>query len=261
MLNQEVFWCTFDSAAFIEQSVLIIPYRCFHGNKVTFMFGGLSIEHVIFKDITNHQFQGRGQRGNTWVSEPGKNLTFSIIIHPAFLTTQHSFALNIITSLAICDVLAQHVYKGMAIKWPNDIYYGGKKLGGILIENSATATGRLKTSIIGIGLNINQESLFIPHATSLKLISKQDFSLSDLLGAIMDKLGQYYVQLQDQGTNMLLKIYLAKLYWIGEIRTFKDSDGLFKGRIVDVDAAGQLVIHRERSSIQSYQCKEVAFIE
>src|SRR5690554_4031443 len=116
--------------------------------------------------ITDQQTNGRGQRGNQWHSEPGMNLTFSLILSPKFLDPSELFGLNMAVALGIREALAQYI-SGVMVKWPNDIVHKEKgKLGGILIENSLKGQ-KIESSIVGVGLNINQVEFPLSQATSL----------------------------------------------------------------------------------------------
>jgi len=210
--------------------------------------------------ITDHQYQGRGQRGHVWYSEPNKNLTFSVILYPTFLATQQSFSLNIITTLAIQHVLALYIPNGLSIKWPNDIYYQDKKLGGILIENMLEKR-KLKTSTIGIGLNVNQVCFTLPTSTSLSLVCQRTFSLQELLTQILVRLESNYLQLRAQDSAGLQAAYLKNMYWIHEIHTFRDTTGTFQGSINGIDATGRLMVAQADGTLKHYNTQEVRFIE
>jgi len=106
--------------------------------------------------MAENQFAGRGQQQNGWFTEAGKNLTFSLLLKPHFLDIADQFDMVRVISLGVFDALEPLVGKKLKIKWPNDIYYGDHKLGGILIENLIQA-GQIRNSIIGIGINVNQE--------------------------------------------------------------------------------------------------------
>jgi len=209
--------------------------------------------------ITDHQYQGRGQRGNVWHSEPHKNLTFSVILYPTFLAAQQIFSLNIITTLAIQRVLALYIPSGLYIKWPNDIYYQDKKLGGVLIEN-VLAKGKYKASIIGIGLNVNQSWVTSQATISLSLVCQRTFSLQQLLAQILARLENTYLQLRAQDVVPLKAAYLENMYWIHEMHTFKDMNHTFQGTIKGVDAVGSLVIEQEDGTLKHYNTQEVMFI-
>jgi BirA family transcriptional regulator, biotin operon repressor / biotin---[acetyl-CoA-carboxylase] ligase len=209
--------------------------------------------------ITDHQYQGRGQRGNVWHSEPYKNLTFSVILHPTYLAAQQIFLLNVITTLAIQSVLARYIPSGLCIKWPNDIYHRDKKIGGVLIENFFEKR-TLKTSIIGIGLNVNQSCFASRASTSLSLVCRRIFSLQQLLPKILASLEGYYLQLRAQDVAFLKDAYLKNMYWIHEIHTFKDKHHTFQGVIKGVDAIGRLVIEPAEGTSKCYDVQEVIFI-
>jgi BirA family transcriptional regulator, biotin operon repressor / biotin---[acetyl-CoA-carboxylase] ligase len=209
--------------------------------------------------ITDHQYQGRGQRGNVWHSEPYKNLTFSVILHPTFLATQQIFLLNIITTLAIQNVLVRYTPSGLRIKWPNDIYYRNKKIGGVLIEN-VFEKRTLKTSIVGIGLNVNQSRFAALAPTSLSLVCQRTFGLQKLLAQILESLERHYLQLRAQDIAPLKDAYLRNMYWIHEVHTFKDRNRTFQGVIKGVDAVGRLVIEQAEGTSRCYDVQEVIFI-
>ncbi len=209
--------------------------------------------------ITDHQYRGRGQRGNAWYSELHKNLTFSVIFYPTFLAAQQIFSLNIITTLAIQNVLARYIPSGLCIKWPNDIYYRDQKLGGVLIEN-VLEKHTLKASIIGIGLNINQSCFTLPTATSLLLACQCTFNLPQLLTQILARLERNYLQLRAQDIAPLQAAYLKNMYWIDDIHTFKDKHHTFQGTIKGVDAVGRLVIEQAAGTLKHYNRQEVIFI-
>ena len=104
--------------------------------------------------VTDNQMAGRGQRGNVWLAQPGQNLTFSLILKPSFLTATEQFWLNIAVSLGVYDALQPLIGVKLRVKWPNDMYAGSKKLGGMLIENTLHGY-HIAASVVGIGLNIN----------------------------------------------------------------------------------------------------------
>lgn len=209
--------------------------------------------------ITDDQYQGRGQRGRVWYSEPNKNLIFSIVLYPIFLNSQQSFTLTIIATLAIQQVLSLYVPHGLRIKWPNDIYYQDKKMGGILVENTLERD-RFKISIIGIGLNVNQLLFNLPIATSLSLVCQRAFSLQQLLEQLLLSLERNYLQLQRQGIASLRTAYLQNMYWIHEVHTFQDANHTFRGIIRGVDDGGQLIIEQTSGTSKHYNMQAIKFI-
>ncbi|ROT47674.1 biotin--[acetyl-CoA-carboxylase] ligase [Candidatus Cardinium hertigii] len=215
-------------------------------------------EGTVF--IADYQYRGKGQRGKTWTSQHAQNLLFSLILYPGWLAIEHFFSLNIITSLAIYDVLLHKLPEGISIKWPNDIYYLDQKLGGVLIETSIGHMEKIKTVIIGIGLNVNQLHFEWPKATSLALHKGAVFDRSLLLTQIIDTLGRYYGQLQSGMVDLIWTSYLHKLYRRIGFHFFKTINGYMEGRIVEVNRWGQLVIEKRNGSKYSYDVKEIVFI-
>lgn len=207
---------------------------------------------------TANQFAGRGQRGNTWIVEPGKNLTFSTILYPSFLSIEHQFYLNIAVSLGICDYLKMNGCNTACIKWPNDIYVGDRKICGILIE-SQIAGKAINSSIVGIGLNINQVIFSMDTATSLSLETGMFYELSDELGKLLVSIESRFLGLRNGDFNVLKDDYLSALYWINEEHTFESASGKFKGVISGIGEAGQLVIQVGKEQ-RMYGNKEVRFV-
>ncbi|WP_419241326.1 biotin--[acetyl-CoA-carboxylase] ligase [Cardinium endosymbiont of Nabis limbatus] len=213
-------------------------------------------EGTVF--VAEHQYKGRGQRGHTWLSEAGKNLLFSFIVYPEWLPIDAVFALNIITSLAIYEVLIGCFPKEIAIKWPNDIYYLDQKLGGMLIE---THIGdKLKAAVIGIGLNVNQLHFESSKFTSLAIQKGRAWDRSLLLTQIIDALGHYYAQLQNGMHHLLWKKYMAILYRNKGFHRFETMHGLLEGRIVAVNRLGELVVAARNGTQYSYKAKEIVFV-
>lgn len=211
--------------------------------------------------ITDHQSNGRGQRENSWISEPYKNLTFSLILYPNWITIKQNFFLNIITAVGIYQVLETYITDGLCIKWPNDIYYEDKKIGGILIEN-VISNNMLKASVLGIGLNVNQTSLTLPSASSLALICGYEFNLSSLLQELLDAIQIRYKQAREEGFHSIKQTYLEKLYWINQKRTFREGKNYFKGIIQGIDEIGRLIVLKEKDgTINCYSLQEIGFIK
>ena len=206
--------------------------------------------------ITNQQTAGKGQRGNSWEAQPEKNLTFSLVLRPLFLQANQQFQLNMAISLGILDFLNHH-QKGFAVKWPNDIYYGEKKIAGILIQNNLKMKN-LETSIIGIGLNINQENFSYPKATSLKLITTKEGSLQILLEQLGSFLESRYIQLKKGNLQTLKNEYLNQMLGYCEDRLF-EADEIFNGRITGIDKDGRLEIETS-TGLRYFAFKEVAFL-
>jgi BirA family transcriptional regulator, biotin operon repressor / biotin---[acetyl-CoA-carboxylase] ligase len=207
--------------------------------------------------ITDNQTAGRGQRGNSWEAEPGKNLTLSVILKPSFLLTKDQFFLNIFTSLAIHDLLLDKTNAIVRIKWPNDLMVGSKKICGILIENQIRAS-QVSNSIVGIGLNVNQANFTADTATSL--IHFRGMSvLQHLLDELCERLEARYLQLRSGNYVSLKADYISRLYWKGEQREFAAADSVFTGIIDGIDESGKLSVGTN-TGIRTFDIKELSYL-
>lgn len=207
--------------------------------------------------ITDHQTAGKGQRGNTWEAEPGKNLTFSLILKPAFLAVNKQFFLNIVICLALKDYLTEETPDDTYIKWPNDILVHERKISGILIENQLQGN-TIVTAVAGVGLNINQQRFSVPRATSLSLISSRDYDLQQVLHTVLGYIESRYLQLRSGRYESLKDEYLQYLYRRNESHTFVSGGASFVGVIEDVDEVGRLLI-RTTEGMRAFGVKEVGF--
>jgi BirA family transcriptional regulator, biotin operon repressor / biotin---[acetyl-CoA-carboxylase] ligase len=207
------------------------------------------------------QMKGRGQIGSLWESERGKNLTFSVILYPSFLPLATQFALTQCLSLSILDALAPFIPEALSIKWPNDIYIGQRKVGGMLVQNSINQT-QLQHSVVGIGINVNQ-TVFVsdaPNPISLKQITEKETDLFALLNSICTCMEKRYLQLRGGDFETIRKNYLENLYQFMEDHLYKDAKGkLFKGRIVNVLPDGKLLLMHDKGE-QAFDMKEIQFI-
>ena len=206
------------------------------------------------------QNSGKGQRGNRWNSEPGKNLLASIIVYPEFLPADKQFYLSKITSLSILNFLNNEI-TGVSIKWPNDIYCDNKKICGILIENMIQG-GHIFASVIGIGLNVNQVefSSELPNPVSLKLLTGKDYVIKEVLESIRQIFFKLYGRLEDGFYKEIDDQYIASLYRNGEWGFFKKGDIVFEARIINIGCHGQLIIEGRDGKISEYMFGEIEFI-
>lgn len=225
--------------------------------------------------VALEQTKGRGQNQNVWRSEAGKNLTFTVILYPRFLPADQQFLLNKSISLAILDLLKEPStfhegwppLKGRVnpdefrIKWPNDIYYRNKKLGGILITHRIMGPG-IDTSIVGIGLNVNQ-TIFpddLPNPVSLKQIWGEESPLPSLLEALCNALNRRYAMLKSGDWDKQMRLdhdYEKSLLGFGILRDFTNSDRSFQGTIRGVDELGRLMVETTNGEIGLFNHKEI----
>jgi len=206
------------------------------------------------------QTAGRGQMGARWKAEDGKNLTFSLLKRFAALPAQRHFTLNATISLSIYTALQDLKITELSLKWPNDILSGNRKLCGILVENQLQGAN-ISQSIIGIGLNVNQTTfLNLPGATSIKLITKRDFELDQVLYVLLNRLETDLMTLGSRDLNNVLVEYEKYLYLKDTPAGFKRKDGIqFKGTIRGVSPEGLLQIEHTDGSVESFANKEVQF--
>jgi len=210
--------------------------------------------------MADRQYSGRGQASNSWLSEAGKNLTFSVLLNPGFLPIERQFDLNMAISLALNDFLNKYTSGAASIKWPNDSYVGKKKIGGILIENIVHGN-TIKHAIIGIGLNVNQENFpaDLMNVTSLKQALHQDYNLMDLLGEICSIIESRYLQLKAGKTEKLRDEYLSQLYLKGTWALFRFDNEIQKGKIQGLSSIGQLILETA-NGLRYFNNKEIEFI-
>lgn len=213
--------------------------------------------------IAENQTDGKGQRGNSWESEPGKNLTFSIVLYPTAIKANKQFHLSMLASIAIIDTLTDYT-DGFSIKWPNDIYWHDKKICGILIENELEGQ-YLSQSIIGIGLNINQTEFLssAPNPVSLYQIIGKEIDKDEVFSKIIHALLGGYKALEDnliEASACISHLYKKFLYRKDDFHLYQDKDGTFEARIHDVGNDGYLYLEDTGNNIRKYAFKEVAYI-
>lgn len=201
------------------------------------------------------QTNGRGQMGAEWLVKPGENLTFSIFLNNVNLSVETQFFLTRITALSIVDYLAKINIYGV-IKWPNDIFVEGKKIAGILIENTISGSLIQKT-IIGIGLNVNQTDFGDLNATSIQTKTAVNNSIDEVLFSFIKCFNE---RLSCGLTNRKLESdYLDKLYLLNLSSSFEDEEGIFNGIIDGVESSGHLRVLKEEKTIL-YSLKEIRFL-
>ncbi|MDR0510809.1 MAG: biotin--[acetyl-CoA-carboxylase] ligase [Rikenellaceae bacterium] len=206
--------------------------------------------------VALEQSCGRGQRGNSWSSERGRNLTFSIVLEPENFAAERQFMLSKIVALSIVEVLAKFGVEAR-IKWPNDIYAGSRKIAGVLIENSVCGA-QLTRSIVGIGLNVNQTAFdpALPNPTSVALETGREADLGHLLKELYITLMS---MLRRGGGRSVDRLYLEKLYLRGVPHRFTASGRSFEGVIRGVGDYGELLVEQEGGATDSYLFKEIEF--
>ena len=205
---------------------------------------------VVWAD---YQTAGRGCGTNHWESERGKNLTFSMLLHPHDVPAQKQFHISMAISLALCKALGQHI-GDLSIKWPNDIYWRDGKIGGILIEVTLQGN-KVKDCIIGIGLNINQRVFRsdAPNPVSMWQICEQETDCEQLLQEILQAFQEYMGKSNKDE-------YQSMLYRRKGFHPYADKDGAFMAEIIDVEDDGHLLLRDDNGQLRRYAFKEVTFV-
>jgi BirA family transcriptional regulator, biotin operon repressor / biotin---[acetyl-CoA-carboxylase] ligase len=206
---------------------------------------------------TDFQTAGKGQVGNKWESEAGKNLLFSLVLYPAHIEIEKQFVISQIVSLAIKNTLERYA-SDISIKWPNDIYWKDKKIAGILIENSLQK-GKIQFSIIGIGLNVNQTEFIsdAPNPISLAQITAREYDREEILLQISSSILELYAN--GDFTNIQTN-YLTSLYRNKGWHSFRAGNEIFEAKIGAIKADGMLELKLRDESIRGFYFKEVEFV-
>lgn len=211
---------------------------------------------------TTKQTRGKGQRGNSWESQPGQNITCSIVLRPVFLDAAEQFDLTRAVSLALTDMLSDVLSdQEIRIKWPNDIYVGNNKIAGILIENIVSGS-QISYSVVGIGLNVNQTD-FISGAhnpTSLHKITGRTHDLDGVLKMLCAAVEVRYLQLRGNARIRLAGEYLARLFMAGTPTRFTDFSNIFEATIEEVTREGLLVLRDNNGNCRKFAMKEIGWI-
>lgn len=211
--------------------------------------------------ITQFQSQGKGLGTNAWESQPGKNLLMSLILYPSFLEPARQFMLHKISSLAVMDTSRAFTQSDeISIKWPNDIYAGNKKIAGIL-TNNIIAGNLIKSSVVGIGLNINQEvfSDNLPNPVSMKMITGKIFDIKKVLNLLIEKIDHYYDLLKNNQIQLIDGLYLKSLLNYQAEVNYKAGNEIFIGKIINVTEYGKLqIMHGSR--VREFDIKEIEYL-
>jgi BirA family transcriptional regulator, biotin operon repressor / biotin---[acetyl-CoA-carboxylase] ligase len=206
--------------------------------------------------LAEHQVLGKGQRGNTWLSESGKNLLCSFLYCPDNLSVFHQVALTWATSLAVLQTLDYFNIQSN-IKWPNDIYVGKQKIAGILIENQLSGQ-KIERAILGIGLNVNQNVFPNLQATSISIELGRDILVLEVLEVLIQKMNEQFIHILNQEFSILKNNYLKNLYQLNQVAKYKDDNGQFEGEILGITEKGALLLNRA-GVITEYGVKEIVY--
>lgn len=210
--------------------------------------------------VAEKQTAGRGQGGNKWESEDGKNLMFSIKAMPESLPAGRQFALLAAGALSVCEALSAYG-PGFTVKWPNDIYHGDHKISGTLIETRLRG-GRVEEFVLGIGVNVNQQRFVsdAPNPISLYHVVGSECDREILLHKMLELWCRYYRSIIRGEDHIVMSRYRCRMYRATGQHPFEDADGVFKAEIMDVASDGRLVLRTAEGDRRTYEFKQVKYI-
>ena len=207
------------------------------------------------------QTSGIGQRGNVWVSEPYKNLTFSIVLKPLFLKAAEQYSLTMALAVAVAETVTTLLSgKRAVIKWPNDIYVEDRKICGILTSNQLVGDA-IRQSVCGIGLNVNQTTFpdWIPNPTSISIETGKHYDLKNSLDNVLGKIESRYSQLKSHPSS-IKPDYMSRLYRLNKPSPFLYDERRITATIIDVDSLGHLHLTTEDDQEIVCDLKEIKFV-
>jgi BirA family transcriptional regulator, biotin operon repressor / biotin---[acetyl-CoA-carboxylase] ligase len=242
---------------FLGKDVLFLP-ECHSTNDkaLELIRQGRANEGSIV--ICDHQTRGKGQRGNSWETKSGENLTFSLVLRPEFLDVSEQFFLNMMISNSIRKLLQDYL-PDLKVKWPNDLVVPDHgKIGGVLIENIVSSVA-WEYAVVGVGININQRIFRTNQATSLSLITGGLFELEELFRLLIAHIEQGYISLKKGKTETIRNNYLNHLYLKDQWAVFTEKDVPFEGKIIDVSKFGKLQLILRDGSERFFDLKEITF--
>ena len=215
--------------------------------------------------VSAFQTAGRGQRGNSWESQPGKNLLFSILAHPADIGASEQFFISQAISLAVSESVARFLGPEsgahVRVKWPNDIYWKDSKMAGILIEHSILGRS-IANTIVGVGLDVNQ-TVFesdAPNPISMAMVAGHGFDMEPILQDIILRFAGLMDQCSPEEKEAVNRMYHERMYRNSGFHRFADSAGEFKARIIRVEPNGCLVLETDAGGLRTYEFKQVRFL-
>ena len=216
--------------------------------------------------VADYQTAGRGQQGNSWESERGKNLLFSVMLWPRGVAVKRQFRLSQAMAVAVCEAIkelrveSQESRVQVCIKWPNDIYYGEKKLSGTIIETT-WAGDMVERCVLGVGINVNQQVFCsdAPNPISLFQILGHEVDRDELLSDVLHRFVPLYKYLMAGDDDEIVRRYFSHLFRRAGLHRYCDADGEFEAEIVDVAADGHLTLRDTEGRERCYYFKELKF--
>ena len=213
--------------------------------------------------VTDYQSAGKGMGTNVWESERGKNLLFSLLVHPLWLGIQKQYLMSMVQAVSLWEALSDYVENPtlLTIKWPNDIYYKDCKLSGTRIDLNLQGI-KIQDMVIGTGVNVNQLQFTgtAPNPVSLSQISGLTYSLSQILNSIIDAFERNYALLRSGAEQYIIRCYHEHLYRRVGMYRYRDIHGEFQAEMVGVASNGILTLRRADGTLSKYEFKELSIV-
>ena len=225
---------------------------------------GAANDGQAFVCWTDYQTAGRGCGKNSWESERGQNLLFSVLVRPTFLDAGSQFVISMMMANAICKQLSRLLpAESISVKWPNDIYVGDRKICGILIENHLRGR-HIAESVLGVGVNVNQKRFVsdAPNPVSLAQLTGHEVERLPLMEAIVESFCKDLETLEADinHAEAVRSCYLARLYRREGFHSYRDGHGDFEAELTTVETDGHLVLRDKEGTTRRYAFKEVQFV-
>lgn len=211
--------------------------------------------------VARYQTAGRGQACNSWESEPGENLLFSILVQNISVPPARQFIISMAMAVALKDCLTEIAGSGISVKWPNDIYWCNKKISGTLIETAVCRHG-IRRCIIGTGINVNQGTFLsdAPNPVSLRNIMGHEVERRPVLDGIIARFRHNMGMIERGDIHTLTAMYHSALYRREGFHAYSDANGEFEAETVGVEESGRLLLRDTEGMLRKYFFKEVKFI-
>ena len=213
--------------------------------------------------VTDYQSAGKGMGTNVWESERGKNLLFSLLVHPLCLGIQKQYLMSMVQAVSLWEAMSDYVENPtlLTIKWPNDIYYKDCKLSGTRIDLNLQGM-KIQDMVIGTGVNVNQLQFTgtAPNPVSLSQISGLTYSLSQILSSIIDAFERNYALLRSGAEQYIIRCYHEHLYRRVGMYRYRDIHGEFQAEMVGVASNGILTLRRADGTLSKYEFKELSIV-
>lgn len=225
--------------------------------KELIRYGGAEEGTIVCSEV---QTSGRGQQGNNWEAEKGKNLLFSTVLYPDTIKASQQFIISQLVSLAVKHTLDRYT-NGITIKWPNDIYWQKKKICGILIENTLM-DDNMDQSVIGVGININQDNFIsdAPNPVSLRQITGKKYDMDEILESVYSFIMKYYSDIRAGRISQIIRQYKNSLFRNDGYYPYNDGTSTFEAKIKDIRPTGLLVLETKDGDEREFAFKEVRYI-